>query len=480
MTIYTKLALHTLIFNRKQYISLFTVVVLSVAVMLCALSICDGMLSSLSQKAKLYYGGDLQLMCGGKSYPIDDPDKVIDIARKYVPQSVSFYKRFDFDASHAALFFQGESVRQRMFKGVDFEKEADIFSTCNFTSGDATPSENHDTIVISAPIAKKLGANVKDKITLQVVTVNGYINTIDLIVSGISTDTSLFGMYTSYIDILALQKVTGQNAGYVNRICMYFNSNTVSNKDAKLLHAKLANDLDMYKLTDNKDEFTKAVVERNIQYVMQDYAAHNEVPELDLTNEEELEAFHEEFSKWYKEYYDKDITRVNGNNVAPPLFALITLDANTKDLQMLIDAMKAIVIVIIAFLVAIISVGVASTYRVIVIKRTVEIGTYRAIGMVRGYVRMLFMVESLYLLLAGFIVGVALSFLMTRFASVFNLQFIPAFDMFLTQGHLSPVYNIAKVVLLLGIICITTILSVLWTLRKIIHISPVSALATTA
>ena len=163
-----------------------------------------------------------------------------------------------------------------------------------------------------------------------------------------------------------------------------------------------------------------------------------------------------------------------------PLFALITLDANIKDLQMLIDAIKAIVILITIILMAIISVGIGSTYRVIVMRRITEIGIYRALGMKPEGIRTLFLTETFFLLLAGCTAGILLSAAATGILARFNFSFIPAFDIFLTDGHLMPQVRLAKIATLLGTIIVTTLLSVLFTIRSAVHISPVGALATTA
>ncbi len=65
-------------------------------------------------------------------------------------------------------------------------------------------------------------------------------------------------------------------------------------------------------------------------------------------------------------------------------------------------------------------------------------------------------------------------------ASIYNLSFVSGFDLFLTGGHLAPVLYAAEAGFLLAIIFVTTLGAVLFTLRKLVHISPVGALATVA
>ena len=134
---------------------------------------------------------------------------------------------------------------------------------------------------------------------------------------------------------------------------------------------------------------------------------------------------------------------------------------------------------IVILLVIIISVGISSTYRVIVIKRNVESGTLRALGMKPSGIMRMFVTEGFVLLLSGSIVGFICSLLIVNVAKIFNLSFITGFDLFLTGGCLAPSCNLVKIVLFVSVIIVTTLLSVLFTLRKLVHVSPVGAITST-
>jgi len=161
-------------------------------------------------------------------------------------------------------------------------------------------------------------------------------------------------------------------------------------------------------------------------------------------------------------------------------FALIPLIANVSDLQKLSMALRAIVALIVIMLVIIISVGISSTFRVIVLKRAVESGTFRALGMKPSGLMALYFTEILLLLISGSLIGFAASIVIVKIASTYNLSFISGFDLFLTGGHLAPTLYAGEVCFLLAIIFVTTLGAVLFTLRKLVHISPVGALATVA
>lgn len=424
---FSNLALHSLVNNRRQYISLFTVCVVGISIMLSAVWITDGMLNAVEDKARIYYGGDLVFMGGINEENMENSSEKMAVIKSLVPKYTILSSRIEFDARRTQIFFEGTGVRQRMFKGVDFDDEKLLLSRLNFVEGGVKSLPEHNSMIISEPIARQLGVKAGDSVILQVKTDQGYMNTMDMYISGIFMDSSLFGMYTAYLDIRALRFLSGRREDFVNRICMYFPSKTLSKDAIHKLQEALETEFFMYPLTDDKLEFAHTAEKQEKQ-----------------------------------------------------MYALITLDANIKDLQVLIEALKVVVLLVIVVLVAIISVGMGSTYRITVMKRITEIGTYRAIGMKPAGIRNIFFVEALYLLIAGFFVGVVLSFGITFVLSLFDFSFIPAFDMFLMEGRLLPAIKILKSLGLFLIIAVTTILSMLFTIRNVVHISPVSALATTS
>jgi len=426
---YANLAVKSILQNKAQYRSLFAVCLFGVAIILASVLITDGMVQAVQQRAKLYYGGDLQFMGGSKGFDIKDPDAFLDKIKPLVAKDVKFYTRFDYDARNSAFYYEGQTIRQRVFKGVDFEAEKDLFSSFTFVEGGASVSSDHNTMILSEPIARRLGIHAQDMITLQLYTIGNYTNTINLLVTGIFQDASLFGMYTSYIDIQSLRSAAGYPEGYTNRICLNYGKRSPSSKEVLQIQSGLEKEFNMFPLTDDKQKF-------------------------------------------YGVLFD-DVT-------PKPIYALITLDANIKDLQMVIKALSFVTLLITVILVTIIAVGIGSTYRVIVMKRITEIGIYRAIGMNGTGVKKVFLFETFFLLFAGFVSGIVLAAIISLVVSYLNLSVIPAFDIFLTAGRLIPSLNPLKWVVLLGVIAVTTILSVLFTIRNVVHISPVNAFATTA
>ncbi|MDE5776604.1 MAG: FtsX-like permease family protein, partial [Treponemataceae bacterium] len=281
-----------------------------------------------------------------------------------------------------------------------------------------------DGAVISLSVAQKLGVHVGDEVILFFEE-GSLKNTVSLIVTGIFQDSSVFGMYTSYIDYKALSEVLATRTGEIDKICVYYPNGSPSDGEIRRVQNELEKRFNMFPLSYNREDW-------------QNYA--------------------------------------QGDNEI--IYALIPLEANISDLRKLSSALHAIVALIVAMLVIIISVGISSTFRVIVMKRAVESGTFRALGMKPSGLMLLYFTEVFVLLASGCAIGFALSLVVTKIVSGFNFSFISGFDLFLMGGRLAPSFCGGKMIFLTAIIFVTTLGAVLFTLRKLIHISPVGALST--
>ena len=422
-------AIKSLFSRAKQYRSLFSVCAVGVCIMLSVLMVTDGMLDSMMEKMRQYYGGDLMILADDGTtscYFLEAYDEVISALKEILPKGTEVSYRYKKDSGDKSLFFEGVSVKQRSVQGVDFSLEEALFEKFTFVEGGIENREGHDALLLSEPVAKKLGVHIGDNVILLIQSVFGYQNTVTLVVTGIFQDTSVFGMYTSYVDYRALMAALGfDKMNAIDKICVYYPNGAPSKNEIARVQSELEKRFDMFPLSYDKSAW-------------QDY----EVPE------------------------------------GRKIYALVPLAANVSDLQKLSKALRAIVAMIVIMLVLIISVGISSTFRVIILKRAVESGTFRALGMKPGGLMLLYFTEILLLLVSASAMGFAASLVIAKIASAYNLSFVSGFDLFLTGGHLSPVLYAGEAGFLLAVIFVTTLGAVLFTLRKLVHISPVGALAT--
>ena len=123
------MSLKSVLYRRKQYLSLILVCFFGVGISLFCLYLIDGMLDALEYKAKFYYGGDLQFIGGSAGLMMWNQGEVIDQLKEVFPEDVIISQRQDVDAEYAAFYFEGTGVRQRVIKGVDFETEEPLLSS---------------------------------------------------------------------------------------------------------------------------------------------------------------------------------------------------------------------------------------------------------------------------------------------------------------------------------------------------------------
>ncbi len=424
-----KMGLRSLLYRKKQYLSLFLVCTVGVGISLFCLFLVEGMLNSLEAKAKLYYGGDFTFIGGQNELTFPNVDDFIEKLTPVFPSGSVVSSRFDFDADYSSFYFEGIEARQRVIKGIDFSKEMKLFQGFNYLEGNPLKMAGSNGVLLSEPIAETLGVQVGDSITFLLKTIKGYTNTVVLEVHGIFRDSSLFGMYTSYMDISCLRKSYDVAQTWANRICIDFPADfKITQERVENFQTQLEQKFTMFPLVDDKEIFYESLLNKR-------------------------------FSE--------------------PHYALVDLYANLEDLKVLIDAMKIVATFVILILMVIIMVGVSSTYRVIVMKRINEIGIYKAIGMNRMGIFSVLLSETSLLILVGCVAGIIFSWILCGGISLFSFSFIPAFDIFLVDGKLLPKISFLQSVLISVLVYVTTTFAVLFSVQKSVRMTPVDALGVT-
>ena len=90
-------------------------------------------------------------------------------------------------------------------------------------------------------------------------------------------------------------------------------------------------------------------------------------------------------------------------------FRLMTLNDVMKEVQQIVNVLNTAALIILLVLFGIIMVGVTNTFRMVLMERTKEIGTMRAVGMQRGIVRKLFLYEAFFIAVIGVVIGLILA-----------------------------------------------------------------------
>ncbi len=160
-------------------------------------------------------------------------------------------------------------------------------------------------------------------------------------------------------------------------------------------------------------------------------------------------------------------------------YKVATLNDMLSSVKQIVNVLNGVSLAILLVLFVIIMVGILNTFRMTMYERIREIGTMRAVGMQRPQVRNLFLLEALFLALAGAVVGIALAAVAMAIISAFNLGVNSPIFMLLQNGHLTfrvPVWKGAQNI---AIIAILTLLAAWLPARSAARLLPAEALRTT-
>jgi putative ABC transport system permease protein len=138
--------------------------------------------------------------------------------------------------------------------------------------------------------------------------------------------------------------------------------------------------------------------------------------------------------------------------------------------------LNTVIFVIIIILFLVVMIGIINTFRMIMYERIREIGTMRAIGMQKGGVALIFILESFFLTLFSCTGGMILAILVGLGFSLKNYGTNNPMFFLLKSGHMSFIYNPLDILLYLGAIAVLTFLAVLYPALKAANLKPADAL----
>lgn len=127
---------------------------------------------------------------------------------------------------------------------------------------------------------------------------------------------------------------------------------------------------------------------------------------------------------------------------------------------------------------SVVMVGLVNTFRIVIYERTKEIGTMRAVGAQRGQIRQLFLLEALFLALAGTIPGAVIGYGVLIFLKTLEFSSFTELSFFLDGGRIS--YSISAFMLIGSFITVIvfTLIAALMPANRAAKMEPAHALRT--
>jgi putative ABC transport system permease protein len=344
------------------------------------------------------------------------------IPAKYVTKRSSF---------QATLIYAGHTA-QLAISGVDFAEETFLPDRLVFKKGGFKGMEDRQGVIISEPIAKRLGVEPGDRILVQLKTWTGQQNVGEFAVAGITFDAGLIGNMSGYA-----------NKSYVNELL------NLGPDDYQSVGFYLPS-------LDGMDRYGAALRE----------ALKSRVQVFDktqMTNENPIRAMMDQSKK-------ETWTGVK--------YRVFTLNDVLAQVQQIVNVLNTVSLIILVVLFVIIMVGITNTFRIIMYERIREIGTMRSIGMQRGEVRNLFLFEALFLALGGAVAGLVLAGIIMGVVSLVNFGLNTPLFIILKNGHMTFRVEFWRTVLDIVIVAVLTLLAAFLPARKAAKLDPAVALRT--
>ena len=160
-------------------------------------------------------------------------------------------------------------------------------------------------------------------------------------------------------------------------------------------------------------------------------------------------------------------------------YQLSTISDFLQPLNQIASTLNTVGLVVVLILFVIIMVGITNTFRMIIYERTREIGTMRALGLQRGSVRGLFLLEALLLALGGTVVGLAGAAVAGLALSLIDFGMDNQFFVILREGRLTFKVLPAQLAGNVAVVAVLTLLAALVPAGRASKMDPAQALGKT-
>ncbi len=374
----------------------------------------------------LNVGGFFKVSAGMSAPVVTRYAEVLEVVKKEVPEMTFSVQR----GRGWAKLVSDRGSMQAGIGGIDIRNEPAFREVLEVTSGRIEDLAQPNTILVFEGMLQKLDVKVGDAITISAQTTRGAANTIDVRVAAIARDVGLLSKFNVYIPIETLRELYQLRPDATGAIQIHLPDRAIPQIAA--IAARLRSGL-----------------ERAGYRVM----------------EADPRAF------WMK------FETVNREEWTGQKLDVTTWEDELSFVTWTLQLLQGLTAVLIIILVAIVITGIMNTMWIAIRERTREIGTLRAIGMQRGGVLRMFLLESLAL---GFIGTVTGALVAVAIAAGVNAAHIPvplSVQLFLMSNELTLLVEPRSLVGSVFVITAVTGLAALFPALRAARLRPVTAMA---
>ncbi len=438
-----KIAFKNITRQKKRSILLGSAIAFGVMIIILINSFTAGLNETMKENFTSLMGGHIyingkEVLPSGKIVDIIGDKKALDQALASVSGDIKeMHPRVE--SGRSEIIFGSRSAALLVY-GVNWKEEKLLRNTLIVQKGSLKSLQNPKALVITDTIANKLGVDVGETVLIRLDTVTGQRNVGDFVVAAITKDPGDFSFISAgYANLDYLGGLLGLKKGEFQYMNLYLND--INRMDA--VAAKLTASLKKVALVeDNDNKDTRNETHQRSMGFMIGGTVKTENP-------------------WKGTKFS--ITTLN--DVMEPVLQMIRI-LNITSLTLFI------------ILLTITMVGLLNTFRMVLIERTREIGTMRALGMQKKDIRNIFFFEALFLALAGAVFGMIIAFILIAIGSSITFHANSSLGFFLLKQHIQFITSFKDVFKIIVLLSVMTLGAVYFPARRAARLRVADALRT--
>lgn len=336
----------------------------------------------------------------------------------------------------ATLIFGSKQTNQ-LLDGVDWDGEPSFFPSLSVVAGALPGPDDRSALILSVSSAERLRAEVGDRVLARLATVTGQQNVGELVLAATVEDSGIAGFSSGFVRLDYLGELIGTAAGEYQMLHLYLRDPRQSDQVAQALRARL--------------------------------------PTAPETEEEQDGGpggggFFGGISRLPDDQEPWDGTR----------YDVTTIDDVMAETSTLFQVLNTVSLSVFLILLTITMVGVVNTFRMVLLERIQEIGTMRAVGMQRGAVRSIFLMEATFISLIGAVGGLLLAAAAMLILGQVEFQTDSPLQFFLDDGRLTFAVPPLTMAANVAILIVLSLGAAAIPARRAARLDPAAALRSTA
>ena len=374
----------------------------------------------------LNVGGFFKVTAGQAAPVVTGYEKIEDVVRREVPETDFIVQR----GRGWAKVVSDTGSEQLGVNGIDVRHEPKFASVLQIVSGKLDDLAEPGTALIFDNQAEKLGVKVGDALTYSAPTTRGTNNTIDVRVVAIAKSLGLLSSWTTFVPIQTLRTLYQLRPDATGVVQIMLKPAAVDHVNE--IAARL-----------------RTTLERSGYRVM----------------DADPRAF------WMK------FQSVSREDWTGQKLDVTTWEDEISFITWTLKALQGLTFVLITILLGIVVVGIMNTMWIAIRERTREIGTLRAIGMQRGAVLWMFLLESLMLGFFGTVAGALVGFVIAAALNGAHIHVGTGAQFILMSDHVRLAVHGGLLVFAVVLITIITGLAALYPSLRAARLRPVVAMS---